>query len=164
MNKTIPKEKKSKKAKQLFEVALHVAKERREEESKGERERYIQLNRDFQRTAQWDKKAFFREQCIKLEENHRRGKTRDLFRKIGDIERTFCPKIGTIKDINGRDLVDSEEIKKRWKEYTEEWYKKDTNEPDCYDGVVCHPEPDILESKVQWALGNTAAAANKASG
>ena len=72
--------------------------------------------------------------------------------------------MGTVKDINVRDLVDAEEIKKRWKEYTEERYKKDTNELDYYDGVVSHPETDILESEVQWALGSTAAAANKASG
>ena len=86
--------------------------------SKGERKRCIQLNTDFQNTAQRDKKAFFNEQCIKLEENNRRGKTRDLFRKIGNIKGIFCPKIGTIKDSNGRDLVDAEEIKKRWKAYT----------------------------------------------
>ena len=83
---------------------------------------------------------------------------------IGDIKGTFCPKMGTVKDINVRDLVDAEEIKKRWKEYTEERYKKDTNELDYYDGVVSHPETGILESEVQWALGSTAAAANKASG
>ena len=80
-----------------------------------------------------DKKAFFNEQCIKLEENNRRGKTRDLFRKIGDIKGTFHPKKGTIKDRNGRDLVDAKEIKKRWKEYTEELYKKDLNELDYYE-------------------------------
>ena len=87
--------------------------------SKGEKERCIQLNAGFPRTAQRDK-AFFSEQCIKLEENNRRGKTRDLFRKTGDIKGTFFPKMGTIKDINERDLVDAEEIKKRYKEYTEE--------------------------------------------
>ena len=76
------------------------------------------------------------EQCIKLEDNNRREKTRDLFRKIGDIKGTICPKVGTIKNINDRDLVDAEEIKKRWKEYTEELCKKDLNEPDFYDGVV----------------------------
>ena len=93
--------------------------------------------------------VFFNEWCIKLEENNRRGKTRDFFRKIGDIKGTFCPKMNTIKDINGRDLVNTEEIKKRWKEYTEELYKKDLNEPDYYDGVVSHPERDILECKVK---------------
>ena len=87
--------------------------------SKGEKERCIQLNADFPRTAQRDK-AFFSEQCIKLEENNRRGKTRDLFRKTGDIKGTFCPKMGPKKEINGRDLVDAEEFKKRWKECTEE--------------------------------------------
>ena len=85
---------------------------------KEERERYIQLNADFQRTAWRHKKAFFNEQCIKLEENNRRGKTRDLFRKTGNIRGTFCPKMGTIKDRNGN----AEEIKKRWKEYMEELY------------------------------------------
>ena len=119
-NKTIPKKKKSKKAKWLSKEALQIAKERREAKSKGERERYIKLNEDFQRTARRDKKAFFNKQCIKLEENNRRGKTRDLFRKTGDIKGTFFPKMGTIKDINERDLVDAEEIKKRYKEYTEE--------------------------------------------
>ena len=108
------------------------------------------------------KKVFFNEWCIKLEENNRMGKTRDLFRKTGDIKGTFCPEMSTIKDINGRDLVYAEEIKKRWKEYTEELYKKDPNELDCYDGVVSHPEPDILESKDKKALGSTAV--NKASG
>ena len=88
--------------------------------SKGERKRHIQLNTDFQRIAQRDKKAFFNEQCIKLEENNRRGKTRELFRKIGDIKGTFCPKVSIVNDINSRDLVDTEEIKKRWKEYMEE--------------------------------------------
>ena len=90
--------------------------------SKGERERYIQLNAEFQRIAIRDKKAFFNDQCIKLEEKNKRGKTRDLFRKIGNIEGAFCPKMDTIKDKKGRDLVNAEEIKKRWKEYTEELY------------------------------------------
>ena len=76
--------------------------------SKGEKERYIKLNTDFQRTAQREKKAFFSEQCIKLEENNRRGKTEDLFRKVGDIKGAFCPKMSMIKDINCRDLVDAE--------------------------------------------------------
>ena len=87
--------------------------------------------------------------------------TSDLFRKIGNIKGIFHPKMGTIKERNVRDLVDAEEIKKRWKEYTEELYKKDISEPDYYDGVVSHPEPDILNSKVKWASGSTAV--NKAS-
>ena len=104
----------------MSEEALQIAKERREGKSKGERERYIQLNADFQRTAWRDKKAFFNEQCIKLEEKNRREKTRDLFRKIGDIKGIFCSKMGSRKGINGRDQVDAEEIKKRWREYMEE--------------------------------------------
>ena len=92
--------------------------------SKGEGERCIQLNADFQRSARRGRKAFFNEQRIKLAENNRSGKTRDLFRKIGDIKGTFCPKMGTIKHRNGRDLVDAEEIKKRWKDYTEELVQK----------------------------------------
>ena len=83
------------------------------------------------------------------------GKTRDLIKKIRDIKGTFCPKMSTIKDINCRDLVDSEEVKKRWKEYKEEPYKKCPDEPDGYNGGVSHPEPDILESEVKWALGST---------
>ena len=97
-NKTIPKKKKNKKAKWLSEEALQVAEERREAKNKGERERYIQLKTQFQRTAQRDKKPFFNEQCIKLEENKRRRKTRDLCGKIGNIKGTFHPKMGTIKD------------------------------------------------------------------
>ena len=162
MNKTIPKKKKSKKAKWLYEEALQIVEERRETKSKGERERYSQLNTEFKRTARRDKKAFFNEQSIKLAENNRRGKTRDLFRKTGNIKEIFHPKIGAIKDRNSRDLVDAEEIKKRRKEYMEELYKKDLNELDYYDAVVSHPEPDILEHEVKWALGSTAV--NKASG
>ena len=87
---------------------------------------------------------------------------RDLFRKIGNIKGAFHPKMGTIKDKNGRDIVNTEEIRKRWKEYTEELYKRDLNELDYYDGVISHAEPDILECKVKWALRSTAV--NKASG
>ena len=148
-NKTIPKKKKSEKAKWLSEEALQIAKERREAKSKGERERYIQLNADFQRTAWRDKKSFLNEQCIKLEGNNGRGKTRDLFWKIGDSKGTFCLKMGAIKTKNSRDQVDAEEIKKRWEEYMEELYNKDPDEADDYNGVVSYPEPDILESVVK---------------
>ena len=103
-NKTIPKKKKSKKAKWLSEESLQVAEERREVKSKGERERYTQLNAEFQRIARRDKKVFFNEQCIKTEENHKRGKTRDLFRKTGNIRGALHPKMCTIKDKNSRDL------------------------------------------------------------
>ena len=119
MNKTVPKKMKSRMAKRFFEEALQIAEERKEAKSKGERERYIQLNTEFQRIARRDKKVF-NEKRIEIEGSNRRGKTRDLFRKIGDIKGTICPKVGTIKNINDRDLVDAEEIKKRWKEYTEE--------------------------------------------
>ena len=129
--------------------------------SNGERERYIQLNAEFQRTAQRDKKAFFNEQCMKLAEKNKRGKIRDLFRKTEDIKGTFHLKKGTIKDRNGRDLIDAKKIKKRWKEYTEELYKKDLNDLDNHDDVVTHPEPDILECEVKWTLRSTAV--NKAS-
>ena len=93
--------------------------------------------------------AFFNEQCLIIEENNKRGKTRNLFRKTGNIKGAFLPKMGTIKDKNGRDLADTEEIKKRCKEYTEELNKNDLNKPDYYDSVVSHPEPDILECEVR---------------
>ena len=123
---------------------------------------YTQLNAEFQRRARRDKKAFFNEQCIKIEENNRRGMTRDLFRKIGNIKGNFCPKMGIMKDRNGRELVEAEEIKKRWKENMEELYRKDLNELDNHDDIVSHPEPDILECEVKWTLGSIAV--NKASG
>ena len=160
-NKTIPKKKKSTKAKWLSEKALQVAEERREVKSKGEREKHIQLNAEFQKKAGRDKKAFINEQCLVIKENNKRGKTRDLFRKIENLRGAFCPKMGTIKGQNGRDLVDAEEIKKRWKEYTKELCKKDLNDPNYYDGMVSYPKPDIVECKLKWALRNTAI--NKAS-
>jgi len=144
MNKTTPN--KSKNEKWLSGEAWHITNERRDSKSKGQRGRCIQLNTDFQRTAWREKKEFFNEKCIKLEENNRKGKTRDPVRKIEDIKGTFCPKVGIINDRNGRDLADTGEIKKRWEEYTEELYKKDVNEPDYYNSVVSHSEPDILES------------------
>ena len=155
-NKTIPKKKQSRKVTWLPEEASQIAKGRREVKSKGERQRYIQLNADFQRTARRDKKAFFNDPCIKLEENHRSGNTRDLLRRTGDTKGSFCPKMCTIKDIKSRGLADTEEIKKRWKEYTEKLCKKDPNELDDHEGVASHPEPDILNSEAMWALGSTA--------
>ena len=133
----------------MSEEALQKTEERRDAKSKGEREWYIQLNAEFQKIPRRDKKAFFNEQCLKIEENNRRGKTRYLFRKIGNIKGTFHLKMCTIKDRNGRDLVDAEEIKKRWKVYMEELHKKDLNELDNYDGLVSHPEPGILECEVK---------------
>ena len=151
--KTIPKEKKCKKAKWLSEEALQIAEKRRKEKGKGERERYIHLNAEFQR-ARRDKKAFLSEQCKEMEENNRMGKSRDLFKKIRDIKGTFHAKMGTIKDRDGKDITETEEIKKRWQEYTEELYKKGLNDLDNHDGVVSHIEQDILECEVKWALGS----------
>ena len=120
MTKTIPKKKKCKKAKWLSEEVLQIAEKRREAKGKGEREGYTQLNAVFQRTERRDKKAFLYEQCKKIEENNRMGKTRDLFKKIGDIKGKFHAKMDTMKDRNGKDLTEAERIKKRWQEYTEE--------------------------------------------
>ena len=118
--------------------ALQIAEKGKEAKGKRERERYTQLNAKFQRIARRDKKAFFNEQCKEIEENNRRGKTRDLFRKIGDIKGTFHAKMGTIKDRKGKDLKEAEEIKKRWQEYIERLYKRGLNDPDHHDGVVTH--------------------------
>jgi len=120
------------------------------------------LNEMFQRIARRNKKAFLSGQCKEIEENNRMGKTRDLFKKIRDIKGAFHAKMGTIKDRNGMDLTEAEEIKKRWQEYTEELYKKDLNDPGNHDGVFTHLEPDILECEVKWALGSIIM--NKASG
>ena len=115
--KTIPKRKKCKKEKWLSE-ALQIAVKRREVKSKGEKERYAHLNAEFQRTARRDKKAFLSDHCKEIEENNRMGKTRDLFKKIRDTKGTFHAKMGSIKDRNGMDLTEAENIKKRWQEYT----------------------------------------------
>ena len=122
--KTIPMEKKCKQAKWLSGEALKIAVKRREAKSKGEKERYKHLNAEFQRIARRDKKAYLSDQCKEIEENNRMGKTRDLFKKIRDTKATFHGKMGSIKDRNGMDLREAEDIKKRWQEYTEELYKK----------------------------------------
>ena len=122
--KTILMEKKCKKAIWLSDEALLIAVKRREVKSKGEKERYKHLNADFQRIARRDKKAFPSDQCKEMEENNRMGKTRDLFKRIRDTKGTFHAKMGSIKDRNGMDLTEAEDIKKRWQEYTEELYKK----------------------------------------
>ena len=109
------------------------------------------MNAEFQRIAKRDKKAFFSDQCKEIEENNRTRKTRDLFKKIRDTKGTFHAKMGSVKDRNGRDLTEAENIKKRWQENTEELYKKDLHNPDNYDGVITHLEPDILECEVKWA-------------
>ena len=102
------------------------------------------MNAEFERIARREKKVFLSNQCKEIEENKRMGKTRDLFKKIRDSKETFHAKMGSIKDRNGRDLTEAEDIKKRWQEYTEELYKKDLHDPDNHDGVITHLEPDIL--------------------
>ena len=121
-------EKKCEKAKWLSEEVLQIA-VRREAKSKGEKERYSHLNAEFQRTARRDKKAFLSNQCKEIDENNRKGKTRDLFKKIRDIKGTFQAKMGSINDRNGMDLTEAEDIKKKWQEYTEELYKKRSSQP-----------------------------------
>ena len=111
----------------MSEEVLQIAVKRREVKSKGEKERYSHMNAEFQRIARRDKKAFLSEQCKETEENNRMGKTRDLFKKIRDTKGTFHAKMGTIKDRNGMDLTEAEDVKKRWQEYTEELHKKDLN-------------------------------------
>ena len=135
---------------------------RREAKSKGERERYTHLNTEFRRIARRDKKTFLSDQCKEIEENNRMGKIRDLFKKIRDTKGTFHAKMGTIKDRNGMDLTEAEDIKERGQEYTEELYKKHLHDPDNHDGIIIHLEPDIVECEVKWALGSITT--NKASG
>ena len=115
---TTSKEKKCKKAKWLSEEALQIAEKKREAKGKGEKERYTHLNAAFQRIARRDKKAFLSDQCKEIEENNRMGRTRDLFKKIRDTKGTFHAKMGSIKDRNGMDLTEAEDIKTRWQEYT----------------------------------------------
>ena len=162
MIKTVPKKRKCKKAKWLSEEALQIADKWSETKGKGEKEEYIHLNAEFQRIARRDKKAFLCDQCKEMEESNRMGKTRDLFKKIRDTKEIFHAKMGTIKDRNGMDLTEAEDIKKRWQEYTEELFKKDLNDLDNRDDVITHLEPVILECEVKWALGSVTM--NKASG
>ena len=146
--KTIPKKKKCKKAKLLSEESLQIAEKRRKVKGKGEKEKYTHLNAEFQSITRRDRKAFLSEQGKEIEENNRMGKTRDLFKKIRDAKKTFHAEIGTIKDRNGIDLTEAEDIKERWQEYTEELFKS-LNEPNNRDGVITHLEPDILECEVK---------------
>ena len=120
MIKTISKKKKSKKAKWLSEEAFQIAEKTREMKGKGEKERYTHLNAEFQRIARRDKKVFLSDQCREIEENNRMVKTRALFKKMRDTKGIFHAKMGSVKDRNGMDLTEAEDIKKRWQEYTEE--------------------------------------------
>ena len=129
---------------------------------KGEKERYTHLNAEFQRIARREQKAFLHDQCKEIKENNRMGKTRDLFKKIRDTKGTFHAKMGTIKDINGMDSTEAEDIQKRCQEYPEELFKKDFHDPDNHDGMVTNLAPDILECEVKWALGSITM--NKANG
>ena len=138
----------------MSEEDLQIAEKRREGKSKGEKERYKHLNAEFQRIARRDKKAFLSDQCKEIEENNRMGKTRDLFKKIKDTKGPFHAKMDTVKNRNGMDLTEAEDIRKRWQKNTEELYKKDFNDPDNHNGVITHLKPDILECKVKEALGS----------
>ena len=144
-----PWKRNAKKAKWLSEEALQIAEKRREAKHKGEKERYTHMNAQFQRIASRDKKAFLSDQYKDIEEDNRTEKTRDLVKKIRDIKGTFHAKMGSIKDRNGMDLTEAEDIKKRWQEYTEELYKKDLHDPDNHHGVITNLEPDILECEVK---------------
>ena len=150
----------------MAEEALQIAKKRREDKAKEKRkdrkDSNEYLNAEFQRIARRDKKAFLSDQCKEIEGNNKRGKTRDLFKKIRDTKGTFHAKMGLIKDKNGMDLTEAEDVKKRWQEYTKELYKKDLHDPDNHDGVITQLEPDILECEVKWALESIST--NKASG
>ena len=149
------------KAKWLSGQALQIAVKRREGKSKGEKERYKHRNAEFQRIGRLCL-AFVSDQCKEIEESNRMGKTRDLFKKIRNTKGTFDAKMGSIKDRNGMDLTETEDIKKRWQEYTEELYKKDLHDQNNHDGVITDLEPDILGCEVKWALESITT--NKASG
>ena len=124
------------KGKMVVWVGIKIAEKRWETKGKGEKERYTYLNAEFQKIARRDKKAFLSDQCKEIEENNRMGKTRDVSKKIRDTKGTFHAKMDSIKDRNGMDLTEAEDIKKRWQEYTEGLYKKDLHEPDNHDSVT----------------------------
>ena len=146
--KNIPKKKKSEKAKWLSEEALQIAVKRREAKSKGEKERYTNLNAEFQRIARRDKKIFLSDQCKEIEGKNRMGKNRDLFKKIRDTKGIVHAKMGVIKDKSSMDLTKAENTKKRWQEYTE-LYIKDLHNQDIHASVIIYLEPDILECEVK---------------
>ena len=149
--KTISKKKKFKKAEWLPEEALQIAEKGRKASAKGEKERYIHLNAEFQRKQGEIRKPSSVINCKEIEENNRMRRTRDLFKKIRDIKGTFHAKMGTIKDRNGTDLTETEDVKERRQEYIE-LYKKDLHDPGNHDGVITHLEPDIKECAVKWGL------------
>ena len=137
----------------MSEEALQIAVKRREAKGKGEKKRYTHLSTELQRIVRRDKKAFLSDQCKEIEENNRMGKSRDIFKKIRDTKETFHAKMGSIKDRNGMDLIEAEDIKKSWhiecSTFTEELYKKDLHDQDNHNGVITDLEPDILECEVK---------------
>ena len=143
----------------MSEEDLQIAKKRRE--TQGKRERYTQLNTEFQRIAGRDK-AFLNEQYKEVKENNRMGKTGNIFKKLGHIKGMFHSRRGTVKERNNKDLTEAEEIKKQQQECTEELYKKGINDPDNHEGVVSHLEPGILKCEIKWAVGSITT--SKASG
>ena len=142
--KTIPTKKKCRKAKWLSQEAFQIAEKRREAKGIGEKERYTHLNAEFQRTARRDKKAFLSDQCKELEGNNTMGKTRDLFKKIRNTNGIFHAKMGSIRNRNGMDLTEAEDIKKGGKNTQKNYTKKDLNDSDNHNGLITHLEPDIL--------------------
>ena len=136
--------------------------EKKRSQNKEEKERYTQLNAEFQRIARRDKKAFLSDQCKEIEENNRVGKMRGLFKKIKDTKGTFHAKLGSIKNRNDMDLPEAEDIKKRWQKYTEDLHKKVINDPNKRNCMITHLKPDILKCKIKWALESITM--NKASG
>ena len=148
----------------MSEEALQIAVKRRDAKGKGEKERYPHLNAELQTTARRDKKAFLSDQYKEIEENNRMEKTRALFKKIRNTKGMIHAKMGSIKERNGMDLTETEDIKKWWQQCTEELGKNVLHDPDNHDGVITHThlEPDILGCEVKWALGSITT--NKASG
>ena len=136
----------------VVEEGLQIAEKRREAKGKGEKERYIHWNTEFQRRARRDKNAFLSEHCKEIEVNNRMGKTREPFKKIRDTKGIFHAMMSTIRDRYGMDLTEAEDIKKRWQEYTVELYTKDLHDPGNHDDVFIHLEPDIMKCEVKWAL------------
>ena len=133
----------------MSEEDLQIAEKRREAKGKGEKERYTHVNSEIQRIARRDKKAFLSDQYKEIEGKNIMGKTRDLFKKIRDTKGKLHAKMGSMKDKNGLNLTEADNIKRRWQEYTEELYKKDLQDPDNHDDVITHVEPAILECEVK---------------
>ena len=148
MIKTILKKRNAKRQKGCLRRPYKQLRKEEKLKAKERKERYTHLNAEFQRIARRDNKDFLSDQCKEIEENNTMGETRDPFKKIRDTKGTFHAKTGSIKDRNGMDLTEAEDIKK-WQEYTEELYKKDLHDPDNHDGVITHLEPDILECEVK---------------